>query len=219
MMADTGVDAVVLLTNRFARRNEPDDVFRSALERFLSGMYPDTLLGFYECPAPYKRILGPDLVRFAAGTGRFGFLKDTSCSMRSIEDKLRAAGDCGFRIFNANAATLLPSLRAGCAGYAGVMANFHPGLYAWLCDRWKEEPGAALRLQDFLGLASVIEYQLYPVNAMYALSQEGLGIGLVSRRADPALFNESMRLEVDQLMGVSRRFSAEYPVRSAPAVR
>lgn len=68
----------------------------------------------------------------------------------------------------------------------------------------------ALELQDFLGLASIIEYQLYPINAMYALQREGLPIKLISRRADARLFTESMRLEVEQLMGLSHRFSEAY---------
>ncbi len=170
MMADTGVEALVLISNRFARQNESDDVFKKNLERFLAGIRSDTLLGFYECPAPYKRLISPALMKFGVETGRFGFLKDTSCRMSDIEEKLRIAKGSPFKLFNANAATLLPSLRAGAAGYSGVMTNFHADLYSWLCANWSAERARAAELQDFLGLASVIEYQLYPVNAMHSLS-------------------------------------------------
>ncbi|MFH2113970.1 MAG: dihydrodipicolinate synthase family protein [Spirochaetota bacterium] len=210
MMADTGVEAVVLISNRFARQDEGDDVFKKNLERFLAGMPAAILLGFYECPAPYKRLISPALMKFGVGTGRFGFLKDTSCKMGDIKAKLDIAKGSNFKLFNANASTLLDSLKAGAAGYSGVMTNFHADLYSWICANWSKEPKRAEELQDFLGLASTIEYQFYPVNAMYALKLEGLPFNLVSRRADASRFGESMRLEVEQLMGVSRLYSKQY---------
>ncbi len=210
MMADTGVEAVVLISNRFARQNEGDDVFKKNLESFLAGIGEGTMLGFYECPAPYKRLLTPELMKFGVSTGRFAFLKDTSCRMGDIKAKLDAAKGSSFKLFNANAATLLESLKAGAAGYSGVMTNFHADLYSWICANWKAEPARAAELQNFLGLASTIEYQMYPVNAMYALRGEGLPINLMSRRLDASKFSESMRAEVDQLMGVSRVYSKQY---------
>ncbi len=212
-MADTGIDAFVLVTNRLARRDESDEVFRRNLDLFLAAFDRDITLGFYECPAPYKRLLNPELVSYCASMGRFGFLKDTSCRMVDMAAKVAAAGDSGFKLFNANAPTLLDSLKAGAAGYSGVMTNFHADLYAWLCANWKREPERARKLQDFIGFASVIEYQLYPINAMYAQRLEGVPFNLISRRADALGFGESMKLEVEQMMGVSRRYSAEYAAR------
>jgi 4-hydroxy-tetrahydrodipicolinate synthase len=90
------------------------------------------------------------------------------------------------------------------------MTHFHSDLYVWLCKHWQNQPERAAELQEFLGLASVIEYQLYPINAMYALQLEGLPIGLYSRRADVRQFTESMRLEVEQMMRLSHRFSERY---------
>ena len=210
MMADTGVQAVVLISNRFARHDESDDIFKRNLERFLKGMADDILLGFYECPAPYKRLISPLLMKFGVETGRFGFLKDTSCRIGDIKAKLEIARGSNFKLFNANAATLLESMKIGCAGYSGVMTNFHADLYSWLCANWKSEPALAAELQEFLGLASVIESQFYPVNAMYAQTLENVPFKLVSRRADASRFNESMRKEVEQLMAVSRRYSARF---------
>ena len=42
-------------------------------------------------------------------------------------------------LFNANAQTLLPSLELGAAGFSGVMANFHPDLYARLYQLFCQE--------------------------------------------------------------------------------
>ncbi len=210
MMADTGADALILVTNRLVHRHEDDDVFKSNLETFLARFDRDILLGFYECPAPYKRLLGADLMRFIVGTGRFGFLKDTSCRMSDIRAKIEAARGSRFKLFNANAATLLTSLEAGAAGYSGIMTHFHSDLYVWMCKHWNNRPERATELQEFLGMASVIEYQLYPINAMYALQLEGLPIRLHSRRTDARQFSESMRLEVQQMMRLSHRFSEKY---------
>ncbi len=215
LMADTGVQAVVLLTNRFARHDEDNDAFRLRLEQFLARMPEDILLGFYECPAPYKRLLSPELMKFCVESGRFGFLKDTSCRMDDITAKLAIAKGSNFKLFNANAATLLESLKAGAAGYSGVMTNFHADLYSWLCANWFADPGRAGELQDFLGLASVIESQYYPVNAMYALSLEGIPFELVSRRADPSRFSSGMKLEVEQMMRISHTYSARFKVGRA----
>ncbi len=211
-MADTGVEAVVLLPNRFAAEDEGDGVLLSNLDRFLSAMAGGTFFGFYECPYPYKRLVSPRIMRFGVDTGRFGFLKDTSCSVQNMREKLAAVRGTSFKLFNANAATLLDSLREGAAGYSGVMCNFHPDLYAWLCARWKSDPSAAV-IQDFLGFASMAECQYYPVNAMYALSLEGLPIRLSSRRRNPAGFTASMRAEIEQMMRVSHIYSGRLPVR------
>lgn len=207
-MADTGVAAVVLLANRFAAKHEDDEDLKRKLGLFLERFPAGTTLGLYECPWPYKRTLTPELVGFCAESGRFGFLKDTCCRMDEISAKLDRAKGSGFKLFNANAATLLPSLEAGAAGYSGIMTNFHADLYSWICANHRREPALAKQLQDFLGIASVFEYQLYPVNAMHALAIEGLGFRLSSRRVDSRLFNESMRLEVEQLMRASHLWSS-----------
>ncbi len=63
-------------------------------------------------------------------------LKDTSCDLDCIKEKLAVLKGSEIKLFNANAATLLDSLKCGANGYMGVMANFHPALYKWLNDHW-----------------------------------------------------------------------------------
>ena len=53
------------------------------------------------------------------------------------------------KLYNANTATLLESMREGAAGYSGVMANFHPELYVWLTENWKNEPEKTELLRGF----------------------------------------------------------------------
>jgi len=204
-IADAGVNAVVLVTNRFAREGESDDVWKQNLERFLLAI-PDWIpLGFYECPYPYKRLLTPELMAWCAGTDRFIFLKDTSCDLDQIERKLEVACTPVGRIklFNANAATLLGSLRAGAAGYSGVMGNFHPELYSQLCRDWRVDADRAEQLQAFLGVTSVMEARAYPVSAKYHLQLEGIPLSLRTRTRPETDLVASFRREVEQLRSLA----------------
>ena len=123
-----------------------------------------------------------------------------------MQAKHEAVRHSALKIFNANAATLLASLKLGLAGYSGVMANFHPELYAWMWQNWQTAPAAAQRLQDFLGSASLIERQVYPVNAKYYLQLEGLPLTLHTRSRACQDLTSSARLEVVQWRAVAQRY-------------
>lgn len=206
-MAGLGPDIVVLVSNRLAQAHESEEVWKKNAQRILDAL-PDTTFGIYECPYPYKRLLSPDLLRWCVQTERFAFLKDTCCNIVQIKEKLKAVEGSGLKIFNANAATLLESLKAGCSGFCGVMLNFHPELYVRLCKTWREAPEVALRLQDFAGLASLVETQLYPVNAKYHMRLNGLPIGLKTRVRSEGEFDELKRLAAEQLHGACIAFCA-----------
>lgn len=197
-----GVNAFVMVSNRLAAADESEDVWKRNAETILSQV-PDAAFGIYECPYPYKRLLSPELLKWCADTGRFLFLKDTSCDVAQIKGKLDAVQGSPLKLFNANAATLLDSVRLGAAGFSGIMANFHPDLYVRLLELAVADPAAADRLQNYLGLASAIERQLYPVNAKYHMQLEGLPIELAGRSLDAGAFTPAMRREVEQLRAVA----------------
>lgn len=202
-MAQTGVDAVILISNRLAAQEQDDRVWLHNLHSLLDHINPDIPLVFYECPYPYKRVLSPEVIRELLLTGRFSFLKDTCCDLKQILAKQALVEGSGLQIYNANAATLLPALRAGIAGYSGIMANFHPELYVWLCLNPHDRRSDAL--QELLTTAALIERQVYPVNAKYALQQAGIIHSIHSRSRDATGFDETAKSEVRQLMSLSRR--------------
>ncbi|WJH33462.1 dihydrodipicolinate synthase family protein [Paenibacillus sp. CC-CFT747] len=208
-MASTGVQAVVLVSNRLASAEKSDDVWKANAEKLMCGV-PDIPFGLYECPFPYKRLLSPELLAWCADTGRFLFLKDTCCDTEQIGRKLDAVKTRPLQLYNANSATLLESLKLGVHGYSGIMANFHPDLYVRLLEIHDRLPEEAERLQAFLGLASVIENQVYPVNAKYYLQLEGLPIGLHTRTKDKALLTYSNRREVEQLHALTQPYLEQY---------
>ncbi len=208
-LVDAGADAYVFISNQFAREDEGDDVAKKKIEYLISHIEADAF-GVYECPAPYKRLISPEMLRWLADSGKFSFLKDTCCDLAQLKAKCDAVRGTELKIFNANGATLLESLRMGCSGYSGVMANFHTRLYAWLCENFEKEPERAEKMMNFLGAASTIECQVYPVNAKYHMNLVGVPMTLVTRSKDPALFTGSRRLEIDQYYACEQMFAESF---------
>lgn len=197
-MAQTGVSAVVIVTNRLAAEGESEDVWKKNLEKLMQNISQDITLGFYECPYPYKRMLSTELLEWCAQMGRFSFYKDTSCSVETMAERVAVLKGTGFKIFNANAATLLDTLKAGVSGYSGVMANFHPEFYVWLCENWEKESDKAQLLSSYLGLASLIESRDYPRCSKYSMKKLGLPLGL-SCRVNKNQLNDTIKTEVKNI--------------------
>ena len=208
---DEGIDAYVFIANRFAAQDEDDSVFLRNFDKAVSSI-PEIGLGIYECPYPYKRLMKPETLRECALGGRLKFLKDTCCRIGEIRAKLEAVDGLGLKIYNANSATLLESLEAGCAGYSGVMGNFHPEIYSWLCKNYKTEPEKAKQVQAFLAFASLAECQMYPVNAKYHLGLCGLDIGYSARSKDASMFSESNKKEIEQMLTVETMFKKAFNI-------
>ena len=208
-IAATNPDAVILITNRFAKQDEDDEVWFANLTKLLDAIDPSIPLGFYECPYPYKRVLSAELLGRCAATGRFYMMKDTCCDAAQIAAKLDAIQGTPLKLYNANTSTLLETLKAGAAGFSGVMANFHPELYVWLCKNFKEQPEKAEYLADFLTVSSFIEARPYPVIAKYNLQLQGIGNSLMTRTRPASDMNETNRSEVHQLMHLSALVAKE----------
>lgn len=143
------------------------------------------------------------MTEWCASTGRFYFLKDTCCDADQIREKLAICKDTHLKLYNANTATLLESLKNGAYGYCGVMANMHPRLYRILYDRYQTED--MTELSEFLTMAALIERQCYPVNAKYYLNLEGLHMGLHSRVKNAEELSETFKKEVKMLRNLSER--------------
>jgi len=190
-MADTGVAAVVVLSCQLAAAEESDAVWKTNAERLMS-LTGDVPLGIYECPAPYKRLLSPEMMGWAARTGRFFFHKDTSCQLSAIRGKIEAVRGTAFRFYNANAATLLDSLQAGGDGFSGIAANYFVDLYVWLCRYYREQPELAQRLQRFLTIAEMTVCHKYPASAKRFRAMDGLAMGDYCRASRPVFDEEDL---------------------------
>ena len=181
-IAESGTDALILITNRLDPDNQGDDIFIENAEWLLSRLPKDIPLGFYECPYPYKRLLTPRILEWALSTRRFRYIKDTSCDIETMRMRSRLLAGSGLRLLNANCQTLLESVKNGADGYCGVMCNFHPELYARLAQIYKKEPQRAAELQALLGSLGFIEGALpYPLTAKYHMTLCGIPTENIAR--------------------------------------
>lgn len=184
---EAGADSVVLITNRTDKQKLSDDNWILETERLLSRLPDDITVGFYECPAPYKRLITPRMIDWMKDFGRVTFIKDTCCDMGMIRDRLQRMEGSSIKLFNANAQTFLPSMRAGAAGFSGVMANFNPEFFVWLYENFKTQPEKADLIQNYLcAQAGLIEGGHYPLNVKYLLAERDGISNAVMRRGNPA---------------------------------
>ena len=181
-LAETGTDALILITNRLDLNNEGDDVWLANAERIVKALPENVKLGLYECPYPYKRLLTPRILKWCVETGRFYFIKDTCCDSQMIKERLEILEGTDLHLLNANCQTLLQSMKDGGSGYCGIMCNFHPKLYTWLCNNFDKEPEKAEKLQALLGTVGFTEGGLpYPLTAKYHMNLVGIPTENVAR--------------------------------------
>ena len=164
-IAQTGVDALVLVTNRLDANNDGTDVFMQNLTTLMDALPADMPLGLYECPAPYRRLLSDEEIQFCANSGRFVVLKDVSCDLDTVKRRVELVKGTPFNIINANAAIAYEAMQHGSKGFSGVFTNFHPDLYHWLYHDAQTAPEYAEQLAWFLSLSAVTETLGYPKNA------------------------------------------------------
>ena len=153
----------------------------------------------YECPHPYRRPLTDGMLEAMAETGRFSFIKDTCCDAALIAHRLKVL-DGRIQLFNANAATILDSLRDGADGFSGIMANYHPDLYVWLGEHFREQPEKARKLAAALSVMSAAEAHCHPVDAKYHMDRVGVPMRLHVRNQDESKFGPLDRRFVDDLI-------------------
>jgi len=201
-------DAVILISNRMDIENTTEEKWIADTERLIAELPPEMPLGVYECPKPYKRLLTEKMIKWCAKTGRFYFLKDTCCDAELIAKRLEWCRGSSLEIFNANAQTLLATLRNGAAGYCGVMANIHPALYSKLLKGDLASRTSQV-LQDFLGLAATVENLTYPCCAKYYLNKyETIPMELTARSNDVRLFTAYQQDCMDQMADLARELNS-----------
>lgn len=179
--AETGADGIVLVTNHLDPKNRGSDVFLGNLKWLLDRLPKEIPLGLYECPAPYRRMLTDDELRFCIDSGRFVMLKDVSCDLATVKRRVAMAAGTPFAILNANAAIAYDAMKAGSRGFNGVNTNFHPDLYKWLYTSGTKHPELADEVATFLVLAALSEAFGYPVLAKMYHQRIGTFASIKSR--------------------------------------
>ncbi|WP_313474828.1 dihydrodipicolinate synthase family protein [Agrobacterium pusense] len=161
-VSQTGVDGMVLVTNRMDANQKGGSAFIDDLGWLLERLPKDMPLGLYECPAPFRRLLSDDELMFCANSGRFNILKDVSCDLETVKRRVELTKGTSLAIVNANAAIAHAAMKAGSKGFTGVFTNIHPDLYKWLLVDGAKHPQLADELAVFLALAAMAEPMGYP---------------------------------------------------------
>lgn len=171
--ADTGADAVVLVTNHLDPHAQGSETFLGNMKWLLEKLPADMPLGLYECPAPYRRLLTDAELSACADTARFVLLKDVSCHLPTVQRRVALVKGSSLAVVNANAAIAYDAMKSGSRGFTGVFTNFHPDLYKWLQTSGTQYPELAEEVNNFLVLAAVSESMGYP--ALAKLYHQRLG--------------------------------------------
>lgn len=209
-IAETGVDAVILVSNRLDQENEGDDVWLKNAEKLLGMLDKDVKLGVYECPKPYKWLLSPRILEWMKANGRFRFIKDTCCDPVLLTKRCEQVKGSELMLFNANGQTFLHSLKAGGAGYSGIIANYCPALFAWVYRNYEKHPEEAEALADLLSMLSFTEDGAYPSTAKYYLSLKGLDMTTESRVVEKGKFGIYQKAYVEQMYRIIEKAEAKY---------
>ena len=204
-ISETGVDAFVLVSNRFDLHNDGDDVWIENAEKLMSIANKDIPLGIYECPVPYKRLLSERILKWCLEKDRFAFIKDTCCDPDMISDRMNILRGTEIKLFNANEQTFLHSIKEGGSGYSGIMANFHPDLLVWLYENYEKQPELAETVSDILSMSAFTENAAYPCTAKYYLNSVGVKMDCFARSSDEKRLTSYQKLVVNQMKHLNEK--------------
>lgn len=181
---DTGIDAAILITGHYANIEDSDEVLLKNFERMfkLTGNIP---LGMYECPAPYKRILGTDVFKTLLASNRFVYHKDTSISLESVKAKLEVVktANPNFEFYDAHSPNAMYSLQMGAKGMSSISGNFYPEILVWMVNNANnpEKLEDVKWLQGEISRVDPLIHIAYPMSAKYFLRKRGLPVRTISR--------------------------------------
>ena len=181
---DTGIDAVILITGHYANVEDSDEVLLKNFDRMfkLTGNIP---LGMYECPAPYKRIIGPEVFKTLLAANRLVYHKDTSIDLEKVKAKLDILKESksNLEFFDAHSPNAMYSLQMGAKGMSSISGNFYPEILVWMVNNatnpaMQEE---VKWLQAEISRVDPLIHIAYPMSAKYFLRKRGLPVRTISR--------------------------------------
>jgi len=181
----TGIDAVILITGHFANVDDSDEVLLKNFDKFLK-LTEGIPLGMYECPAPYKRILGADVFKTLLQTGRFVYHKDTSIQQEQVKAKLDIVQELSiptFEFYDAHSPNASFSVRNGAKGMSSISGNFYPEVLVWMVNN-AANPAMKEKvdwLQAEIIKVDPLIHIAYPMSAKYFLAKRGLPVRTISR--------------------------------------
>jgi 4-hydroxy-tetrahydrodipicolinate synthase len=181
---DTGIDAAILITGHYANIEDSDDILLHNFEKMfkLTGNIP---LGMYECPAPYKRIIGPEVFKKLLDANRMVYHKDTSIDLEKVKAKLDILKSAKSKLefYDAHSPNAMYSLQMGAKGMSSISGNFYPEILVWMVNN-ATDPSRQEQvkwLQSEISRVDPLIHIAYPMSAKYFLRKRGLPVRTISR--------------------------------------
>jgi 4-hydroxy-tetrahydrodipicolinate synthase len=148
----------------------------------LTGNIP---LGTYECPAPYKRIIGADVFRQLLDADRLVYHKDTSIDLEKVQEKLDVLNNVESRLefYDAHSPNAMYSLQMGAKGMSSISGNFYPEILVWMVNNATnpDKQEEVKWLQSEISRVDPLIHIAYPMSAKYFLRKRGLPVRTISR--------------------------------------
>lgn len=181
---DTGIDAAILITGHYANVEDSDEILLRNFDKMfkLTGKIP---LGMYECPAPYKRIIGPEVFKKLLDADRMVYHKDTSIDLEKVKAKLDIvkASKNSLEFYDAHSPNAMYSLQMGAKGMSSISGNFYPEILVWMVNNATDPSKQELVkwLQSEISRVDPLIHVAYPMSAKYFLRKRGLPVRTISR--------------------------------------
>ena len=139
----------------------------------------------YECPAPYKRIIGPDVFKKLLSANRLVYHKDTSIDLEQVKSKIDILTSTGNQLefFDAHSPNAMYSLQMGAKGMSSISGNFYPEILVWMVNNATnpDKQEQVKWLQSEISRVDPLIHIAYPMSAKYFLRKRGLPIRTISR--------------------------------------
>jgi len=185
---DTGIDAVILITGHYANVEDNDSILLRNFEKMFR-LTKDIPMGLYECPAPYKRIISPEVFKTLLDTGRLVYHKDTSIELEKVKAKLDVLKqgdyslDSCLEFYDAHTPNAMYSVQMGAKGMSSISGNFYPEILVWMVEHANDpDRQEDVRwLQGELSRVDPLIHVAYPMSAKYFLQKRGLPVRTISR--------------------------------------
>ena len=193
-MADTGVDALMLLVPPFLQSD-------AELEKYYFTLADAVSLpcGIYECPEPRIYHLGLKLIKKLAESGRFVAFKETSCDLQKILAIQKITRNTPFALLQANAPFLLEASRAGVPGSMNIASIWLTDIAATIIRLAQDQDPLASSLHQKFCTLEMIQRCAHPVSSKYLLAKRGLPIATYARCGETG-FSPEVRASLDYIM-------------------
>jgi 4-hydroxy-tetrahydrodipicolinate synthase len=200
-LCDVGVSGIVLVPPRHQAGDE------AALERYFRELAQAATVPIllYEWPQVEQPHIPPNVFGQLASDGVIAGIKDTTCTIEGVTEKLQVAGRA--TVFQANTPYLLDSLKLGAGGIMAITSAAFPGLVHALWREWKNGRDVGPIHRELVFLDGLLRSE-YPATAKYLVERQGLAFPQTCRW--PVSLSREMGKALDVwLEGVTARMEPD----------